>query len=161
IPSEKLLPAKFLIPGTIFLIAFSVIPIIYTINIAFTNYSTGHILTKSEAIDQIKLRALSQPKNGKTYTLSPARDASGKLVLLLVDDKTHEPKLGTPEGLKPLAASDVTIKDGAITAATGFKVLTGPALFSLDTELNDYRVPLPGDSAIHPEGADFAVQLTP
>src|SRR5262249_45936921 len=137
------------------------IPIIYTINIAFTNYSTGHILSKSEAIDQIKLRSLSQPKNGKTYTLSPARDSAGKLVLLLVDDKTHKTYVGTPGGLEPLAASDVTVQQGAITAATGFKVLTGPALFALDTELNDYRVPLPGGSAIHPEGADYAVQLEP
>jgi arabinogalactan oligomer/maltooligosaccharide transport system permease protein len=161
IPRESLIPAKFLIPGTIFLIGFTVIPIIYTINIAFTNYSTGHILVKSEAIEQIQLRALSQPKNGKTYTLSPARDAGGKLVLLLVDDKTHQPALGTPAGLKPLAASDVTIQGGAITAATGYKLLKGAALFSLDTELNDYRVPLPGGSAIHPEGSDFAVQLQP
>jgi len=161
IPRESLIPAKFLIPGTIFLVGFTVIPIIYTINIAFTNYSTGHILVKSEAIEQIQLRALSQPKNGKTYTLSPARDASGKLVLLLVDDKTHQPAVGTPEGLKPLAASDVTIQGGAITAATGYKLLKGAALFSLDTELNDYRVPLPGGSAIHPEGSDFAVQLQP
>src|SRR5690242_17948272 len=80
IPNEKLLPAKFLIPGTIFLIGFTLIPIIYTIDIAFTNYSTGHILSKSEAIDQIKLRSLSQPKNGKTYTLSPARTSDGTLV---------------------------------------------------------------------------------
>jgi arabinogalactan oligomer/maltooligosaccharide transport system permease protein len=161
IPRESLIPAKFLIPGTIFLVGFTVVPIIYTINIAFTNYSTGHILVKNEAIQQIQLRALSQPKNGKTYTLSPARDASGKLVLLLVDDKTHQPALGTPAGLTPLAASDVTIQGGAITAATGYKLLKGAALFSLDTELNDYRVPLPGGSAIHPEGSDFAVQLQP
>jgi arabinogalactan oligomer / maltooligosaccharide transport system permease protein len=161
IPNEKLLPAKFLIPGTVFLIGFTLIPIIYTINIAFTNYSTGHILSKSEAVEQIKLRSLSQPPNGKTYTLSPARDASGSLVLLLVDDKTHKTYLGTPAGLKPLPTSDVTLQQGAITAASGYKVLTGPALFALDKQLDSYRVPLPGGSAIHPEGADFAVQLTP
>jgi ABC-type sugar transport system permease subunit len=161
IPNEKLLPAKFLIPGTVFLVGFTLIPIIYTIDIAFTNYSTGHILSKSEAIDQINLRSLSQPKNGKTYTLSPARTSDGTLVLLLVDDKTHQTYVGTPDGLKPLPASDVTVQQGAITAASGYKILTGPALFSLDTELNNYRVPLPGGSAIHPEGADYAVQLTP
>ena len=161
IPRESLIPAKFLIPGTVFLIAFTVIPIIYTINIAFTNYSTGHILSKNEAIEQINLRSLSQPKNGATYTLSPAHSADGKLVLLLVDDKTKTPYVGTPAGLEQLAASDVTIQQGAITAAAGYKLLQGAALFSLDRELDSYRVPLPGGSAIHPEGADFAVQLKP
>jgi ABC-type sugar transport system permease subunit len=161
IPDKRLLPLKFLVPGTVFLVAFTVIPIIYTINIAFTNYSTGHILSKSEAIEQIKLRSLSQPRNGKTYTLSPALDANGKLTLLLVDDKTHTPYAGTPAGLKPLPAEGTTVSDGAITAASGYKLLHGAALFSLDKQLDDYRVPLPGGSAIHAEGADYAVQLTP
>jgi len=161
IPRESLIPAKFLIPGTVFLVAFTVIPIIYTVNIAFTNYSTGHILSKNEAIEQINLRSLSQPKNGATYTLSPAHSADGELVLLLVDDKTKTPYVGTPAGLEQLDASNVTIEQGAITSAAGYKLLEGAALFSLDQELDSYRVPLPGGSAIHPEGADFAVQLKP
>ncbi len=61
IPRESLIPAKFLIPGTMFLVGFTVIPIVYTINIAFTNYSTGHILSKSEAIEQIQLSHARQP----------------------------------------------------------------------------------------------------
>jgi arabinogalactan oligomer/maltooligosaccharide transport system permease protein len=160
-PRRSVLPLKFLIPGTVFLIAFTVIPIIFTVNIAFTNYSTGHVLSKSEAIEQINLRSLIQPPNGKSYTLSPALDKSGKLTLLLVDDKTHESFVGTRDGLTPLSEPDVTVKGGAITAATGYTLIKGAKLFSLDTELDQFRVPLPGGSAIHPEGADFAVQLIP
>lgn len=158
-PRRSVLPLKFLIPGTVFLIGFTVIPIIFTINIAFTNYSTGHILAKNEAIEQIDLRSLTQPPNGKTYTLSPALDKSGKLTLLLVDDKTHKPYVGTREGLAALP--DATVKGGAITAASGYTLIKGAKLFSLDTELDQFRVPLPGGSAIHPEGADYAVQLIP
>ena len=51
----RAIPAKFLIPGTFFLIAFQVIPVAYTIDVAFTNYSTGHILKKPSAIRQICL----------------------------------------------------------------------------------------------------------
>ena len=129
IPRESLIPAKFLIPGTVFLIGFTLIPIIYTINIAFTNYSTGHILSKSEAIEQINLRSLSQPTNGTTYTLSPAHSADGKLVLLLVDDKTKTPYVGTPAGLEQLAASgrdDPAGRDhggGRLQAAPGRRAL--------------------------------------
>ena len=59
-PRKWTLPAKFLIPGTVFLIGFQVIPILYTINVAFSNYSIGHILTKDEAIDAIKVNSLDQ-----------------------------------------------------------------------------------------------------
>ncbi|MBA3716685.1 MAG: ABC transporter permease subunit, partial [Actinobacteria bacterium] len=161
VPRKATLPLKFLIPGTIFLVAFTVIPIVYTVDLAFTNYSTGHILSKPEAIEQIKLRSLSQPPNGRTYTLSPALDGGGKLTLLLVDNKTHTAYVGTRNGLGKLPTSRVTITGGAITAATGYKLIKGAKLFSLDTELDQFRVPLPGGSAIHPEGADYAVQLIP
>lgn len=159
--ARRKVPAKFLIPGTIFLIAFSVIPIIYTVNVAFTNYSTGHILSKSEAIDQIKINALAPPPNGKTYNLSPALDKDGNLVLLLADADNGKTFVGTREGLTPLPRSSVKVSEGAITAASGYRLITGSRLFTLDKELNQFRVPTPGGSAIHPEGIDNAVQLAP
>jgi arabinogalactan oligomer/maltooligosaccharide transport system permease protein len=162
IPRQSLLPLKFLIPGTVFLVAFTVIPIIYTINIAFTNYSTGHILSKSEAIEQINVRSLTQLPNAKSYTTSPALDSSGKLVLLLVDDKTHKTYVGTSGGLEPLPTSEITVSDGTITKASGYDVLTERQIFSTyGAQLDKIRVPLPGGSAIHPEDIHFAVQLTP
>src|SRR6266498_424845 len=159
--ARRKVPLKFLVPGTIFLIAFSVIPIIYTINVAFTNYSTGHILSKSEAIEQVKINALAPPPNGKTYNLSPALDKDGNLVLLLADAETGKTFVGTREGLTPLPRSSVKVSDGAITGASGYKLITGARLFSLDQELEHFRVPTPGGSAIHPEGIDNAVQLAP
>ena len=47
---NKLLPAKFILPGSVLLIAYLIIPIFFTINTAFQKYSTGHVLTKAEAI---------------------------------------------------------------------------------------------------------------
>src|SRR6185503_11826252 len=55
VPRSWTLPAKFLIPGTVFLLAFQVAPILYTVSVAFTNFSTGHILSKPDAIDTIKV----------------------------------------------------------------------------------------------------------
>jgi arabinogalactan oligomer/maltooligosaccharide transport system permease protein len=160
-PTQRTLPAKFLVPGTVLLLCFQVTPILYTINVAFTNYATGHILSKSEAIDGIKVNSLAQPENGKAYTLSPAEDADGKLVLLLVDDATGKPYVGTRGGLEPLPAGDVTIAGGAITAASGFTLLKGAKLFTLDPVLADYRVPVGGSSAIHAEGIDAAFVEVP
>src|SRR5947207_1538744 len=102
IPRRWTVPLKFLIPGTVFLIGFQVIPILYTVDIAFTNYASGHIISKSDAVAQIKQNSLAQTPDSSTYTLSPAEDKTHKLVLLLVDDATGKPYVGTREGLTPL-----------------------------------------------------------
>ena len=117
-PRAWTLPAKFLIPGTVFLLAFQVAPIVYTISVAFTNYSTGHILSKPDAIDTIKVNSLEPPPNGRQYTMAPAHDESGNLVLILRDDDSGRYFVGTEEGAKPLPARDVTAEAGGpITAA--------------------------------------------
>jgi arabinogalactan oligomer/maltooligosaccharide transport system permease protein len=160
--SRRAYPAKFLIPGTLFLIAFQVIPIVYTVNVAFTNYSTGHILTKSQAIEGIKQVSLAPPENGQAFTMAPARDASGDLVLILVNPDTGAPSVGSPDGLKPLPRDAVKINsDGAVTSAAGYKLIKGNELFTLDKELSTYTVPTQGDSAIRPEGLDTALELEP
>ncbi len=92
-----LVPAKFIAPGTVFLVAYLLIPIFFTVTTAFQVYSTGHVLTQDEAIKSIQLQSL-QP-TGVTYVMAPARDANGDLVLLLVDDETGKQAVGTPEGL--------------------------------------------------------------
>ena len=97
--TRRALPLKFLIPGTVLMIAFQVVPILYTVNVAFTNYSTGHILSKDQAIVGIKGNSLAPPPDGKSYLMAPARDAEGELVLLLVDEDTGNTFVGTTEEL--------------------------------------------------------------
>jgi arabinogalactan oligomer / maltooligosaccharide transport system permease protein len=160
--SKRAYPAKFLIPGTLFLLAFQVIPIVYTVNVAFTNYSTGHILTKSQAIEGIKQVSLEPPPNGQSYTMAPARDSSGDIVLVLVDSNTGARYVGTPDGLKPLPRDAVKVNgDGVVVGATGYKLVKGNELFTLDKQLSAYTVPTQGDSAIRPEGLDSALELQP
>ena len=71
---RRTLPAKFLLPGTLFMVAFQIVPIVYTVEVAFTNYSIGHITTRAAAIKQIELTSLQPPANGRQYTMAPARD---------------------------------------------------------------------------------------
>jgi len=52
--SKRSIPAKYLIPGTLFLIAFQVAPVIYTVTTGFTNFGDGHRGTKQEAISTIQ-----------------------------------------------------------------------------------------------------------
>jgi arabinogalactan oligomer/maltooligosaccharide transport system permease protein len=155
------LPLKFLLPGTVLLIAFHVVPVIYTINVAFTNYSTGHILSRSEAIDSIRQNSLTESANGASYAMTLMRDDAHRLVLALVDQDSGETYIGTREGLKPIPRGDVTIADGTIASAKGYTKLPLRELGSVDTELSDYKVPVGGGKAIQPQGFDSALQLQP
>jgi len=159
---RRVVPLKFLVPGTVFLIAFSVIPMVYNANVAFTNWSTGHLLTKSEAIEGIERNSLAQPANGRSYVMAAARDDDGNLVLILADEASGRPFLGTREGLEPLPRDAVRMDDaGLIRAAEGYELVRGPALLALDAQLRSFHVPTEGGAAIRPEGLELAVELRP
>ena len=102
IPDRRLVPLKYLVPGTVFLVAFVAIPIVSNVNIAFTNWSTLHNLTKDEAIVAIEERSLVAPADAATYTATPAK-RDDELVLLLKEDTTGDLFVGTNDGLEPLA----------------------------------------------------------
>src|SRR5687767_957824 len=40
--TKRHIPAKYLVPGTLFLLAFQVLPVLYTANTAFSNFGDGH-----------------------------------------------------------------------------------------------------------------------
>ena len=152
------LPAKFLIPGTVLLACFELIPIAYTIDVAFTNYSTGHILTKAQAIQQIEITSLQAPANGKIFTMAVARDGAGKLALILQDNATKKFYAGTQKALTPLAPGVVTVSDGEIVAAKRYTLLHGIALFNVDKQLQTFVVPF-GATGIRPQSSTTAVEL--
>ena len=136
-------------------------PIVYTIEVAFTNYSTGHITTKADAIRQIKLTTLQPPPGGKQYTMGAARDGDGKLVLILRDDATGKDYVGTQKGLTELPPGTVTAGALGITAAKGYTIVKGNELFALDQQLRTYVVPVGENAGIRPQGISQAVELAP
>jgi arabinogalactan oligomer/maltooligosaccharide transport system permease protein len=50
------IPLKFFLPGVLLLVAFVLSPILYTVTMSTFNYKTGNIVSKGEAIEQIKNR---------------------------------------------------------------------------------------------------------
>ncbi len=158
---RRVLPLKFLLPGVLFMVSFQIVPILYTIDVSFTNYSTGHISSKSDAIRQIQLNSLQPPANGKQYTMAAARDAQGKLVLILQDQANGETFVGTTKGLQPLPKSAVKTGALGITAAKGYRILKGNELFSLDSTIRALKVPTQGQSAISPQTISTAAELEP
>ncbi len=78
--TERAVPLKYLLPGTVTMAVFAVLPIVYTVYIAFTNYSTGHVLSKEEAIAAISNEGYT---DYDAFTVQVADDSSGKRVYLL------------------------------------------------------------------------------
>ena len=80
--SPRAYPLRYLVPGLIFLTAFVVYPIGYTISVSFTNLGTGHLLTKEQAIEQITGRFFVPP-DAPAYTYDAFQDQNGDLAILL------------------------------------------------------------------------------
>ncbi len=160
--SRRTLPLKFLIPGTIFLLCLQVIPIGYTTLVAFTNYSTGHITTRPDAIRAIKVVSLEPPANGKSYLMAPAFDKDGKLVLILRDEASAATLVGSSKGAEPIPTDTVKLDgNGKIVSAAGYTLVKGAQLFRLDNQLSTLVVPTAGGAGIRAQGFDSAIELRP
>ena len=82
---RRFVPAKYVVIGAILLTVFQIIPIIYTVSIAFTNYSTGHIGTREDAIAAIQRDSLSESEQSHYYTMLPLYTESEDLVVALTE----------------------------------------------------------------------------
>jgi arabinogalactan oligomer/maltooligosaccharide transport system permease protein len=100
--TERLVPLKYLLPGTITMAIFGVLPILYSIYIAFTNYGTGHEVSKMEAVEAITRDGYY---DFDSFTVQVADGPEGRVYLLeRYDDQTSEDLgsfIGTAEGIKP------------------------------------------------------------
>ena len=156
------IPLKFLVPGTVLLVAFQVIPIIYTIDVAFTNYSTGHIETKAEAIPQVRENSKQPDPNSPSYTLAIGK-GSGGYAFILQDPSTGKLYIGTQKGLTPAPAGSVTVKDGQIAAAKDYTLVTDIVAISnlIAGPLKNFSVPLGQGKQIATQDGSSGYVVTP
>ncbi|MFF5206052.1 ABC transporter permease subunit [Streptosporangium sp. NPDC000396] len=153
--TRRFVPAKYLVPGTIFLIAFQVFPVVYTLTTAFTNFGDGHRGDKQAAIEAIESGSVRQTPGSPEYGLTIGRKGD-ELVFLLVDTKTKQVQAGTADGLTPLPGAKVSL-GGKVTQAPGYIVLTTPQAAELGSEISAFSVPTPG-GAIKANGLSRAVE---
>ncbi|MFD0817992.1 ABC transporter permease subunit [Micromonospora zhanjiangensis] len=159
--TRRHIPAKYLIPGTLFLIAFQVAPVLYTASTAFTNFGDGHRGSKQDAITAIQTASVTQVPGSTEYQLSVATTgdpASGPLVFLVTDPATGTVQAGDAGGLTKLDAADVTVGGtGKVTAAKGYTVLNFGQASARSKEITDFAVPTPG-GAIRSSGLSRAYE---
>jgi arabinogalactan oligomer/maltooligosaccharide transport system permease protein len=143
--SPRRIPAKYLIPGTLFLLAFQVFPVLYTMSTAFTNFGDAHRGSKEEAIRAIEGASVTKVPGSADYRLSVATKgdpATGDIVFLLTDVETRQPFVGTTEGLEQLPTDDVQLSpEGNITQAPGYTILSLGQAGAREEDLADFSVP--------------------
>ncbi|MCW3840165.1 ABC transporter permease subunit [Micromonospora yasonensis] len=159
--SRRHIPAKYLVPGTLFLLAFQVFPVLYTASTAFTNFGDGHRGSKDDAIVAIQTASVKQIPGSAEYSLSVATKgdpATGPLVFLLSDPKTKEVSAGDAGGLRRIDASQVTVSPtGKVTAADGYTVLNFGQASVRSKEITDLVVPTSG-GAVRSNGLSRAYE---
>src|SRR5690606_15403340 len=143
--SRRHVPLKYLVPGTLFLLAFQVFPVGYTVSTAFTNFGDGHRGSKEQAITAIQTASVRQVPCSAEYALSVATagdPATGALVFLLRDPATGEVFVGDASGLAPLPADQVQVGlDGRVNQAPGYTILNAGQASARSQEITDLAVP--------------------
>lgn len=79
---KKSYPLRYLLPGLFFLTAMVVLPILYNVYLSLTNYSTGHVIGKDDAINLFLNREYLRP-DAEKYSFKAYGNDSDIILLLL------------------------------------------------------------------------------
>jgi arabinogalactan oligomer/maltooligosaccharide transport system permease protein len=126
------IPLKFFLPGILLLVAFVLSPIIFTVTMSGYNYKTGNIVSKDEAILQIKNRGFESDANGTSFDIKIGRYQAQE-ALLVSDSLNNSFFISTENDRIPLIPADLTINEyGVAETAPDFEVLTDAQMATAD-----------------------------
>jgi arabinogalactan oligomer/maltooligosaccharide transport system permease protein len=156
--TRRTVPLKYLLPGTLLLTVFVIMPILATVQLSFTNSGDGTRGTKDEAIQAIVGNSVTPVPGGTIYNMTvgtAGSAAAGPFTLYLVDPETNEAFKGTEEGLEPL--EDATIDNGFVREVPGMTILTGKEVNEAGAQIAGLTVPTE-DGAIRTQGINRAFE---
>jgi ABC-type sugar transport system permease subunit len=135
--TRRFIPAKYLLPGSIFLVLFAVFPVIYTVYLSFTNYGTGHLITQPQAIAQIEGNSLQAAPDATRYRADVMQTPDGTHYLILTDPSGAY-FTGESGTLEPADAAKVQKNEsGTVTGYDDASALTVPQKSKLSQEQKD------------------------
>ncbi len=147
--TKRAVPLKYLVPGTLLLLVFQAYPVAYTGFIAFTNYGTGNVLDKDQAVDRIVAASVQVPEDATRYDAAGFAAGDGPdAVALLLTDPEGDQFLGLPEeGLVPLdEAGEVVTEGDQVTAVGDYTRLDLREIQDRQAQFSDLTIPVTGDS---------------
>jgi ABC-type sugar transport system permease subunit len=119
-------------PALVLVILLTIYPLLYTVYIAFTNYSDGHRYTKQQAVDLLADR-FYLPEGGVTYEWALYRDAAGEFALWLTDENGEAFFAAPGDALIPVASNESGQapydRNGLPASIEGYALLEGGERF--------------------------------
>ena len=85
--SERYYPLRWISPGMALMALMVVYPILFTVGVSFTNYGSGHLVTKQLAIRQIEAQTYLAA-DSPIYSWVAYQNAAGDYLLWLTDPDT-------------------------------------------------------------------------
>lgn len=149
--TKRAIPAKYLFPGVLLMLLLQIWPLVYTVQISFTNFGDGHISSKEEAIASITANSVREVEGSSRYALNVAVPegtdaATGDLAYLLTDAEGAY-FVGNLDGLEELPAEGVEAgPTGRITSAPGWTTLSPQEVNDRSDDLADFGVPVFNDA---------------
>lgn len=137
-----LLPAKYLTPGLVFLFVFQIFVVLYCIYIAFTNYGSGHISTKDDAVNALLLQNQQRVEDSPAYPLSVLEQGGSYFFLVTTPDGDAE--LGGAD-LPLEAASDATFDGDRAVSVPGYTTLNFADIVASQAQITALTVPVSDD----------------
>nr|WP_026115616.1 ABC transporter permease subunit [Nocardiopsis kunsanensis]GHD14535.1 sugar ABC transporter permease [Nocardiopsis kunsanensis] len=159
--SGRTVPAKYLVPGVALLMAFQILPVLYTMSTSLTNMSDGHRGTKEQAIASIEAFSVVRTDDSEEYTLTVATTGdpeTGELVFLLTDEE-GQAYAGDADGLEELTGATVD-STGKVSEAFGYTLLSPNEINARSDELQEFAVPTGEGSGIRSSGLSSAFEGT-
>ncbi|WP_017610871.1 ABC transporter permease subunit [Nocardiopsis xinjiangensis] len=157
--SGRTVPAKYLVPGVVLLMAFQILPVLYTMSTSLTNMSDGHRGTKEQAVRSIEAFSVVRTDGSEEYTLTVATKGdpeTGDLVFLLTDEE-RQAYAGDADGLEELTGA--TVEDtGKVSEAFGYTLLSPNEVNARSDELQEFAVPTGEGSGIRSSGLSSAFE---
>lgn len=146
--------SRWLTPGLVMMAIFVVYPVLYTTYLSFTNYQTGNLLSRDQAIERLEQARIQGSESGAVLTMSVYRDGSDTLALLVTGDDV-EPFIGrlatdpeAPEADPVVDLADTEIDPAAPPETLGeFTLLSGLDVAGESQRLERAVVGLPGGSS--------------
>jgi arabinogalactan oligomer / maltooligosaccharide transport system permease protein len=164
--TKRRIPAKYLVPGALFLTVFVVYPILMTFQLSSTNYGDGTRTAKEVSVSRILGNSARQLEGAREFSLavgSQGTVSSGPFAFLLLDPATGDTFVGTEDGLEPLPEDQVTVEGDQITEAAGYTLLTRSEINTASQgggALEGFTVPTE-DGVIRAQGFDAVELFTP
>ncbi|WP_116114802.1 ABC transporter permease subunit [Austwickia chelonae] len=162
--TRRAVPLKYLLPGLVLMLALQIWPIAYTVVTSATNAGDGHALTKAQSIDTIVAGSVHEVPGSPRYRLSVAvrsgQDPASAAPTYLLVAPDGGLFTGTSSGLSPLAADQVSLSGGRITAAEGYHLLDVRTV-NARKDLASFAVPTSSGGGIKRVGLSEAFEGRP